>query len=50
VWQTEPGEGSGTPSNALEVYIHRLRRKLEDSGLGIRNVRGLGYMLDTKAS
>lgn len=49
VWQTEHGEGSGVPSNALEVYIHRLRRKLEDSGLGIRNVRGLGYMLETKA-
>ena len=34
-------------SNALEVYIHRLRRKLVDSGLNIRNVRGLGYMLET---
>jgi two-component system OmpR family response regulator len=33
-------------SNALEVYIHRLRRKLEDSGLTIRNVRGLGYLLE----
>ena len=32
-------------SNAVEVYIHRLRKKLEGSGLGIRNVRGLGYML-----
>jgi DNA-binding response OmpR family regulator len=36
-------------SNALEVYIHRLRRKLADSGLNIRNVRGLGYMLETSA-
>jgi DNA-binding response OmpR family regulator len=34
-------------SNALEVYVHRLRRKLADSGLGIRNVRGLGYLLET---
>jgi two-component system, OmpR family, response regulator len=33
-------------SNALEVYIHRLRKKLEGSGLSIRNVRGLGYMLE----
>jgi DNA-binding response OmpR family regulator len=47
-WATEPGEGStGVASNALEVYIHRLRRKLVDSGLNIRNVRGLGYMLET---
>ncbi len=47
VWQFEPGDGAGTVSNALEVYIHRLRRKLTDSGLSIRNVRGLGYMLET---
>jgi DNA-binding response OmpR family regulator len=31
--------------NALEVYIGRLRRKLEKSGLEILTVRGLGYML-----
>ena len=47
-WATEPGDG-GVASNALEVYIHRLRRKLVDSGLNIRNVRGLGYMLETTA-
>ena len=46
-WQSEPGEGAGSVSNALEVYIHRLRRKLGDSGLSIRNVRGLGYMLES---
>jgi DNA-binding response OmpR family regulator len=49
-WQTESGDASnsagGMASNALEVYIHRLRRKLEDSGLNIRNVRGLGYLLE----
>jgi len=49
-WQGEPGEGQvaggALASNALEVYIHRLRRKLEDSGLSIRNVRGLGYLLE----
>ncbi|MGA8516465.1 MAG: winged helix-turn-helix domain-containing protein, partial [Burkholderiaceae bacterium] len=32
--------------NALEVYIHRLRKKLDGSQLSIRNVRGLGYMLE----
>ena len=48
VWQSEPGDASGgVASNALEVYVHRLRRKLADSGLGIRNVRGLGYLLET---
>lgn len=31
--------------NALEVYIGRLRRKLEGSGLEILTVRGLGYLL-----
>jgi two-component system OmpR family response regulator len=47
VWQSQPVDGTGTASNALEVYVHRLRRKLQDSGLTIRNVRGLGYMLET---
>jgi two-component system, OmpR family, response regulator len=38
---------SAAENNALEVYIHRLRKKLEGSTLSIRNVRGLGYLLDT---
>lgn len=46
VWQTQPLDGASSGSNALEVYVHRLRRKLQDSGLNIRNVRGLGYMLE----
>jgi DNA-binding response OmpR family regulator len=46
VWQSEPVESGAGGSNALEVYVHRLRRKLQDSGLSIRNVRGLGYMLE----
>ena len=33
-------------SNAIEVYVHRLRKKLEPHGINIRTVRGLGYMLD----
>lgn len=32
--------------NAIEVYVHRLRKKLEGSGLVIRTVRGLGYLLE----
>ena len=31
--------------NALELYVSRLRRKLEGSGVGIRTLRGLGYQL-----
>ena len=48
-WQADPAE-SNSGSNALEVYVHRLRRKLGDSGLNIRNVRGLGYLLETGAA
>lgn len=32
--------------NALEVYIARLRRKLEPDGPMIRTMRGMGYLLD----
>jgi DNA-binding response OmpR family regulator len=44
VWQHDSTEPAA--SNALEVYVHRLRRKLLGSDLNIRNVRGLGYMLE----
>lgn len=49
-WQSEPGEASGLASNALEVYVHRLRRKLAGSALNIRNIRGLGYLLETASA
>jgi len=32
--------------NAVEVYIYRLRRRLENTGVGIQTVRGFGYLLD----
>src|SRR4051812_28174535 len=32
--------------NAIEVYISRLRSKLERAGVRIRTVRGFGYMLE----
>ena len=38
------GWDEGVESNALEVHIHHLRRKL-DNGL-IKTVRGVGYKLD----
>jgi two-component system OmpR family response regulator len=31
--------------NAIEVYVHRLRRKLEPIGIHVQTVRGLGYFL-----
>lgn len=40
--------GEGVGENAVEVYIHRLRRKLEGSGVGIRTLRGLGYLLEVE--
>lgn len=35
--------------NAIEVYMHRLRKKLLGVGIEVRTVRGLGYMLDKSA-
>lgn len=32
--------------NAIEVYIHRLRKKIEPAGVTIRTLRGLGYVID----
>ena len=32
--------------NAIEVYIHRLRKKLEKSGITVRTHHGRGYQLD----
>lgn len=34
--------------NALEVYLHRLRKKLDHSNINIRTIRGLGYTLEAK--
>ena len=32
--------------NAIEVYVSRLRKKLEPVGVPIRTIRGLGYLLE----
>ena len=32
--------------SAIEIYIHRLRKKLEAAGVTIRTVRGVGYTLE----
>jgi len=39
-------EGDGINAGAIEVYVHRLRKKLEDAQILIRTVRGLGYLLE----
>lgn len=39
------GDGEEVGANAVEVYVHRLRKKLDGSGVGVRAVRGLGYLL-----
>ena len=33
-------------SNAVEVFVYRLRKKLEESGVEIRTVRGMGYIIE----
>lgn len=33
-------------SNALDIVIHRLRKKLENSGCEIRTIRGLGFIIE----
>ena len=38
--------GEEVSHNAIEVYVHRLRKKLQPGGVDIRTVRGLGYMMD----
>jgi len=36
--------------NAMEVNVHRLRKKLESVGINIRTIRGLGYLLESRSS
>ncbi|MCQ8104884.1 response regulator [Methylomonas sp. SURF-2] len=35
------------PDNAIEVYIHRVRKRVESYGITIKTIRGLGYLLET---
>jgi two-component system OmpR family response regulator len=37
---------SDLSNNALEIIVHRLRKKLECTGLTIRTSRGLGYIIE----
>ena len=38
--------GEEVSNNAIEVYIHRLRKKIEKGQIRIATVRGLGYCLE----
>ncbi|SJM91179.1 DNA-binding response regulator in two-component regulatory system with BasS [Crenothrix polyspora] len=40
-------EGDALADNAIEVYIHRVRKRIEPYGAVIRTLRGLGYLLET---
>jgi two-component system, OmpR family, response regulator len=42
--------GEEVSPNAIEVYVHRLRKKLEPGGVRIVTVRGLGYSLEKPAA
>ncbi len=42
-WEEEIG------ANAIEVYVHRLRKKLERADITIRTVRGLGYLMEKRS-
>jgi two-component system OmpR family response regulator len=44
-WTPDPNEQN---PGSIEVYIHRLRRKLDGSKVSIRTVRGLGYLLEVE--
>ncbi|MCX7151643.1 MAG: helix-turn-helix domain-containing protein, partial [Proteobacteria bacterium] len=43
------GWGEEVSANAIEVYVHRLRRKLDYGGVKIVTVRGLGYCIEKSA-
>lgn len=38
--------GDEVSNNAIEVYIHRLRKKIEKGPIRIATIRGLGYCLE----
>ncbi len=35
-------------ANALDILIHRLRKKLDGSALSVRTLRGFGYLLESQ--
>ncbi|CAN7561545.1 response regulator [Bosea sp. LjRoot9] len=43
--ETVFGLDDDASSNAIEIYVHRVRKKLEGQGVAIGTLRGLGYAL-----
>ena len=41
--------GEDLTLNAVEVYVSRLRLKLEGAGVAIRTIRGFGYLLEASS-
>lgn len=39
------GTGADTDPSAIEIYVHRVRKKIESGTVQIATLRGLGYML-----
>ena len=39
---------STTAQDVVEIYVHRLRKRLQDSGVAIVTLRGLGYVLEAR--
>lgn len=42
------GTGTDIEESTVEIYVHRLRKKLFDSNVEIRTLRGLGYCMRLK--
>ncbi|MFN8695193.1 MAG: response regulator [Burkholderiales bacterium] len=42
--------GEEVSANAVEVYVHRLRKKIEAADVALRTIRGLGYTIDKPSS
>jgi len=46
--QTLSASEDGVSDNAIEVYVYRLRKRLEGVNVEIHTIRGFGYLLDAK--
>jgi len=46
ILQAIAGWDESISENAIEVYVSRLRGKIESGGVHIRTVRGFGYLLE----
>lgn len=49
ILQAVAGWNESLSENAIEVYVSRLRARIEPAGLRIRTVRGFGYLLEEAA-